>query len=405
MGKQKFFAFLFLTIIWTLPSRLPAEEVKKKILVLCSNGGYCHNAAAQTLKNLLSDRYSFEVVYPIDELKIWGISSGEGLYNYMLQHGWVQSINLVTKHLAPKIFRTRKSKLETLIKRHIERTQADLVISVIPFVNCPATEAARKCGVPYLLITLDNDLQMWVHGLQGVQHPHFKVTVASDSWNNREMLRKRKIPDCSIAPIGLPIRADFFSDKNVLSIKNDFNIPPNKPVVLIICGGAGGKQAFEYAKEIGLTQFGVHLVVCAGKNQDLPDALHKLSLHPTNSMTVVGFTSRISDLMAASDLIITKSGPATVTEAMAMRLPILIDATSPILSWEQSNIDLVMHYGIGDYISAFEEVDPLLRRFVFDSELRKEIKDSYRKVPVNCFRESIGPLVDSMCALKEEQAR
>ncbi|MGH2611914.1 MAG: glycosyltransferase [Rhabdochlamydiaceae bacterium] len=392
------------SLVWILffvfSSHLSGSEEIKNILVLCSNGGFCHNAAAQTLKNLLGDNYNITVVYPIDQLKIWGVKSGEQVYNIMLQNDWIYSLNLITRHLAPKIFRTRKVQLETIIQKHIEDYTPDLIISLIPFVNYSASEAARKSKTPFLLVTIDNDLQLWVHGLQGVQHPDFRVTVGSDLWCSREKLRKRNIPDSSIETIGFPIRNDFFTTKDTVSIRNELGIPKTKPVVLIIIGGAGGNKALEYAQRIGSTQFGIHLVVCAGKNKKLAQQLRKISLHPTNTMTVMGFTSKISDLMAISDLLITKSGPGTINEAMTMKLPILVDATSTVLSWEQANIDLIMHYGIGDYIENFDELEPLLRQFLFDTELQKEVKDSYRKVPINRFKESIGPLVVSMCKLK-----
>lgn len=396
-----FLAILFFGISTNIMADVPTTANKGKILVLCSNGGYGHNAAAQTLKNLLGDQYDFTVVYPIDELRIWGVKSGEAVYNMMLQRGWIKSMNVISKHVAPKILRSRKTQMESIIKDHIDEAQPDLVLSLIPFVNYPASEAARKEGIPYLLVTTDNDLQTWVHGLQGVQHPYFRVTVGSDLWCSREMLRKRNISDKAIETIGLPIRTDFFSKKDCTSIRSEFNIPQNKPVVLIICGGAGGVQVLEYAKKIGSVQLGVHIIACAGKNKDLAKQIRKIPLHPTNSLTVMEFTTKISDLMAISDLLITKSGPGTITEAMTMHLPMLIDATSPILSWEKANIDLVMQYGIGDYIEDFDELEPLVRQFLFDSELRKEMKDSYRNVPVNRFHEAIGPIIESMCNLKK----
>ena len=375
---------------------LYAAGDKKNILVLCSNGGYGHRAAAQTLNHLLSDEYNLSVVYPIDELRIWGLKSGEQVYNVMLQNDWINSLNLITRHLAPKLFRTRKAQVEKIVHKHIRQTKPDLVLSLIPFINYQASEAARKKKVPFLLVTTDNDLRLWVHGLQGIQHPSFRVTVGSDLWCSREMLRKRNIPDATIETIGLPIRTDFFTIKDKDSIRAEFGIPKNKPVVLVMIGGAGGDKALEYARKIGKTQFGIHLIVCAGKNKKLCQDLKKLSLHPTNTMTVMEFTTRISDLMAISDLLITKSGPGTINEAMVMKLPILVDATSTVLSWEQANIDLISQYGIGDYVEDFDELEALLRQFLFDSELQKEIKDSYQKVPSNRFKESIGPLIKSM---------
>jgi processive 1,2-diacylglycerol beta-glucosyltransferase len=391
-------------ITWALLllfSSCPAmAEDKKSLLVLCSNGGFGHNAAAQTLRHLLGHEYNITVVYPIDQMRIWGVKSGEQVYNVLLQNDWIQSLNLITRHIAPKLFRTRKAQVESIIQKHIDETKPDLVISLIPFVNYPASEAARKSGVPFLLVTMDYDLQFWVHGLQRVQHPDFRMTVGSDLWSSRDKLRKRNIPDSAIETVGFPIRTDFFAAKDKDAIRNEFGIPKTKPVVMIVIGGAGGNKALEYAKRIGSTQFGIHLIVCAGKNKELAQALRKLSLHPTNTMTVMGFTTQISDLMAVSDVIITKSGPGTINEALTMKLPILVDATSTVLSWERMNINLVTQYGVGNCIEKFDELEPLLRNYLFDTELQKEVRDAYRKVPVSRFNDSIGPLVASMCKQK-----
>ncbi len=376
------------------------QENKQTILVLCSNGGYGHNAAAQTLRNLLGEEYDLKVVYPIDELRIWGVKSGESIYNVMLQNNWIYSLNFISNHIAPKLFRSRKGQVEQVIQKHIKEANPDLVISLIPFVNNPASEAARKMEIPYLLVTTDNDLRLWVHGLQGVKHPNFKITVGSDLWCARELVRKRNIPDSSIETIGLPIRTDFFSTKDPATLKKEFGIPEKKPVILIMIGGAGGEKTFKYAKELGSIQLGVHLIVCAGRNLELAKELRKLVLHPTNSITVMEFTPKISDLMAMSNLLITKAGPGTITEGMIMKLPILVDSTSKVLSWERANIDMIMQYGIGDYVESFDELEPLVRRFVFDTELRKEISDAYKNVPENRFKEAIVPLVKTMCRKK-----
>lgn len=396
--KVKTLALIF---FFTLSNFLRAAECKRNILILCSNGGFCHNAAAQTLTHLLGDSYNLDVVYPIDELKIMGVKSGEGIYNTMLQNDWIQPVNLVSRHVAPKVFRTHKEKLETIIQKHIEETHPDLVISLIPFVNYSASEAARKADVPFLLVTMDDDLQLWVHGLQGVQHPDFKMTVGSNLMSNRSVLKKRKVPESAIEEIGFPIRTDFITAKNKAAIREEFGIPQNKPVALVILGGAGGEKALKYARRIASEQYGVHLIVCAGKNVKLAKDLRKIPLHPTNSITVMEFTTKISDLMAISDILITKPGSGTFHEAMLMKLPILADATSTVLSWEQTNIDLIAQYGIGDSVKDFKTLEPLLRKFLFDSELHKEIKDSYRNVPENRFNDSIVSLISSMCKKHE----
>lgn len=387
---------LALIIFFTISALLHGSD-KKNILVLCSNGGFCHNAAAQTLKNLMGETYNLKIIYPIDEMHFFGVKSGEGWYNTMLQNDWIEPVKFASRYVAPKVFRLQKNKLEALIHKHIDDIHADLVISVIPFVNYSASEAARKADVPFLLVTMDDDLQMWVHGLQNVQHAEFKMTVGAHLDTNRDVLKKRKVPDGAIEMIGFPIRTDFISEKNRDAIREEYGIPKDKPVALVIAGGAGGKKALSYAREIGETQYGLHLIVCAGKNKKLAQDLRKIKLHPSNTMTVMEFTTRIADLMAVSDLLITKPGSGTFHEAMLMRLPILADATSTVLSWEKTNIDLIKQYGIGDSVDNFKELEYLLREFLFDTEKQKEVKDSYKKIPENRFNESIISLVSSMC--------
>ncbi len=393
-----FFALapLFLLAETEIPS-------KKKILVLCSNGGNGHNAAVGALKTILENRYDFKVVYPIDELQIFGVKSGEGVYNLALRNGWTRSVNMVSRYVAPKVFRGYKKKIEDLISQHIEEEQPDLVISVIPFINFPASEAARKAEIPYLIITTDNDLQTFVHGLQGVSHPNFKVVVGTHLWCSREMLYQRNIPEKDIETIGLPVRPDFLTKKDPKILRTQYKISPHKPVVLVMIGGAGGDAAYDYADVLGSAQMGIHLIICAGRNKTLAKDLRKIKLNPSNSMTVMEFTDKIPELMSMADLIITKPGTLSTTESLVMRLPILMDCTNPVISWEQANIDLIKNYGVGDYIDDFEKAEGLVRQYLYDSELRHQIQQAYQKMPANRFNESITSIIDQMCTLKSTE--
>jgi processive 1,2-diacylglycerol beta-glucosyltransferase len=395
-------------MVWLLafaPLFLQGEEskapsFKKKILVLCSNGGNGHNAAVGALKTILNDRYDFTVVYPIDELEIFGVPSGESLYNLALRKGWTRSVNVVSRYVAPKVFRRYKKKLEGLVADHIEAVKPDLVVSVIPFINFWASEAARKAKIPYLIITTDNDLQTFVHGLQGVCHPNFKVVVGTHLWCSQEMLHQRNITDNLIEVIGLPVRPDFLVKKDANVLRQHYHIPAHKPVILIMIGGAGGDAAYQYAKTLGQIQMGVHLIACAGRNKEMADDMRKIKLNPSNSLTVMEFTDKIPELMTMADLIITKPGTLSTTESLAMRLPILMDCTNPVIDWEQANVDLIKDYGVGNYIKEFKQAEMLVRDYLYDTELRHRVQQAYQKMPANRFNESIAGIIDEMCIPK-----
>ncbi len=390
-------------MIWLLAfASLQAEEIcKKKILVLCSNGGNGHNAAVGALKTILHDRYEFTVIYPIDELEMFGVQSGEGLYNLFLQKGWTRSVNFVSRYVAPKVFRRYKKKIEGLIGNHIEAAEPDLVVSVIPFINFYASEAARKATVPFLMITTDNDLQTFVHGLQGVCHPNFKVVVGTHLSCSQEILHEKNIADHLIEVIGLPVRPDFLVKKDAKLLREKYQIPAHKPVILIMIGGAGGDATYQYAKTLGRIQMGVHLIACAGRNKEMADAMRKIKINVSNSLTVMEFTDQIPELMTIADLIITKPGTLSTTESLAMQLPILMDCTNPVIDWEQANIDLIKNYGVGKDIKKLEQTEMLVREYLYDTELRYRVQQAYQKMPANRFNESIAGVIDEMCTTKD----
>ncbi|HEX2580209.1 MAG TPA: glycosyltransferase [Rhabdochlamydiaceae bacterium] len=397
--RRKFWIWLFVLA----PFWVKGEEVflqKKKVLVLCSNGGGGHIAAANTLKALLEDRYDFTVIYPINELEIFGVPSAESLYNLALRKGWNRSVNIISRYVAPKVFRGYKKQLEKLIANHIHALEPDLVISVIPFINFPASEAARKADVPYLMITTDNDLQTFVHGLQGVSHPHFKVVVGTHLWCSQEMLHRRNISNNLIEVIGLPVRPDFLVKKDTKTLREKYRIPAHKPVILIMIGGAGGDMAYQYAKTLGQIQMGVHLIACAGRNEEMAADMRRIKLNPSNSITVMEFTDKIPELMSMADLIITKPGTLSTTESLMMRLPILMDCTNPVIDWEQANVDLIKKYGVGSDIKRLENAEMAIWEYLYDSELRHRIQQAYNKMPANRFNESIAGIIDEMAATK-----
>ena len=147
-----------------------------------------------------------------------------------------------------------------------------------------------------------------------------------------------------------------------------------------------------------------HLIICTGRNDKLKKDLEKIKLHASNSITILGFTEKISDLMAISDLIVTKPGPGTINEAIAMRLPILIDNVDTSLFWERANMDMVIKYGVGERIKDYGQMRHVLRNYLYDEPTRKELQRCLAEFPANQFHMRIKEIIDSMVGLQSEEA-
>ncbi len=393
--------FLYILVMFLEMSFLSAESnPQKTLLVLSCRGGGGHTAAAQTLQQLLGEEYKINIIHPIDELHIWGVRCGTQVYNSMLQRGWTRTMNFVVRHLVPRLFKSREDKLEKMIGSSIHALQPDLIISLIPFINYPASEAARKHQIPYLLITTDHDLRHWVLRMENLKHPDFKVTIGSDLATSKQLLLSKNIPESAIEMIGLPLRPEFVVQRDEKQIRDEFQIPEDKPVALIMMGAAGSSKVYDYAKKIGQLDLGLHLIIVMGRDEKIAKDLRKIPFHPSNSITLLGFTDRVADLMAISDLMITKPGTITITEALAMQVPIFVDNTANLLFWERINVDMVLNYGVGQRITHRRQIQEFLENYLADAEIRDHLNGSYVSVPPNNFHLKIKGIIDDMVTLR-----
>lgn len=369
---------------------------EKKILILSSHGGYGHTAASLSLQNTLKGHYTFAITHPIDELRIWGIPSGEGIYNRMLKFGWYRIVNFASKYLAPIVLQKRYKKLETIVATHIENEKPDLVISLIPFINFPATEAARKKNIPYLLITTDNDLNNWIHDLEKITHPAFEITIGMELPTTKGLLLNKNVASHKIHTIGLPLRTSFFEEKNFADIRNEFELS-DKPTVLIMMGGSGCNLAYQYAKTLAKEDLSIQIVVVAGRNFELLERIKSIIPHPSNSIHPIGFTDKIADLMAVSDLLITKPGPGTIAEAIQMKLPVLVDNSSSSLYWEEANRKLVTFYHIGETVKRKDELCTKVEKYIHESRVKDDARRAFEQIPQNTFQNDIENIILAIC--------
>lgn len=367
----------------------------KKILILSSHGGYGHKAACATLQQILPENYTVTIVYPIKELMICGVPSGEELFNICLKYGWYRPVNFFTKYIVPTIFRKRYEKIEKIIASHIEKENADIVISLIPFVNFSGANAARKNNIPYLLIATDTDLVNWIYDLEKFSHPSFEVVIGTGLPLAKDLLLSKNVSSTKIHSIGLPLRSDFFEKKNQRKIRKQFNLY-NKPTVLIMMGGNGSNLAYQYASTLAKENLSIQIIVISGKNSDLLQKVKGIVPHPSNAICAVGFTDRVSDLMAVSDLLISKPGPGTIAEAIQMKLPVLVDDSSSSLHWEKINQEIVSCYSIGEVAKQGDDFYYQVKKYLYDERVRGEVKNNFQSIPVNMFRSKVNKIISDL---------
>ena len=413
-NKKFFLSIITLSVAILLANHLKfpikiAKPPRKKIMIFTSKGGSCHQSTSQALKKLLEKEYDITIINPIEKLigpldpvkKIVKKYDWEVLHEKLFQNGWVRTINFYTYYIAPILISTFSGTIEKKFQKLFEKEKPDLVISVIPFFNLFASNAAYKCKIPYALITLDMDLTLWSIWLNKIKHPNFVMTILDDHLKKQFQKQLKNIPQEQIKTIGMPIRPEFFEEKNKKDkekIRIEWNIPKDKFIIMLMMGGAGSNIILKYAKEIAKNRLPIHLLTCIGKKTKLEKKLLPIIAkeNSVTTFTIVPFTNKIADLMSVSDLLITKPGPSTTNEAIAKKLPLLIDETQKTLFWEKGILNFVKRNKIGNSIKKFRKLKKIIRNYL-DKNYYKNCLKAFDKLPPYKFDQEIVKIVHQLC--------
>ena len=260
--------------------------------------------------------------------------------------------------------------------RLFDKFQPDVVICTHPFPEAAASLwkfLHAKSARNFLLATVLTDYSLHEIWIYGEVDAYFVAT---------EEMKYELANHCragqKIFAAGIPIGAEFSSIKK---------IPHAVTTILIMGGGLGLGSIEETLLELDKISKPLRIVVVAGLNENLTARLKRMKLsHP---LEVLGYVSDVHRLMATADLLITKPGALTMTEAFAAGLPLILHA--PIPGPEVLNAAYAVAHGaaisVGDKkISAV--VDELLNEPARLDEMRSCAKKISRPLAaseiVNC---------------------
>jgi processive 1,2-diacylglycerol beta-glucosyltransferase len=140
---------------------------------------------------------------------------------------------------------------------------------------------------------------------------------------------------------GIPIAAKFASPVDGGVVRKRYGLRDDLPVLLVLSGGFGMGPVAEILGELNKVATPVQVVVVCGRNEELRRELAvQERRHPTH---VLGLVTNMQEMMAVSDLINTKPGGLTRSEALAMGRPIFV--LNPIPGPEAATSDCLLEHG------------------------------------------------------------
>ena len=346
-------------------------------LAFCDAGGG-HRAAATALcdvaqleqrpwtlrmTNLLQLFAEFDIVK-----KLSGVSEEEA-YNAVLRRGWTLGSPLMLSLIKFFYRRYYRSQVRVL-ERHWAQERPDMVVSVMPHFNRALHDAIAHVMPDVPLVTILTDLADYP--------PHFWIEEKQEQYficgsdrAREQALGAGHAASHVFQTSGMILSPRFYGHTagrqpgDIAALGLDAALP----VAFMMFGGEGSSAMLTIARLLDESGLDVQLIAVCGKNERLETSLR--SVVRRLPMHVLGFTSDVAHLMQLSDFFIGKPGPGSISEALAMGLPVIVECNAWTMPQERYNAEWVEERGFGIAIHSFHReivgavrsmLDPVRRR-------------------------------------------
>ena len=317
----------------------------KKIMILTASTGGGHNSAARAIVQAFEEK-------ECKAIKIDGIRAVSSVLDKIISDGYESSAKYTPKTYG-KLYKLTDTQylgdehaviINTLFKRGIKQLireeEPDLIIGTHPF---PLMAAAKlkvkgKIQVPLMAVLTDYTTHAsWVR--PGID----KYVVGADDM--KFLLEEEGAKREQVHPLGIPVNPGFLDYGNLDEVKRDLKLK-DRFTILLMGGSFGAGDMEDFLEELLQLQGKYQIVAVAGRNKTLKAKMEKMAKVRgfEDKVRVLGFTSLVSELMTISDVLVTKPGGLTTTEAILKNIPIVIPFFIP--GQEEENVEFLLNHGL-----------------------------------------------------------
>ena len=342
----------------------------KRIEFVYHDAGGGHRAAATALEMAIKAQqrpweinllHLQTILESLDVLQKYGRIRIQEFYNSMLRNGWTLGSAQLLKALQ-LVIRIYHRPAVHLLEAHWKETQPDMLVSFIPHFNSALCDSYARAFPGRPFVTILTDLADYP--------PHFwierqKQFFVCGTDRAVEQARSMGHPDDRIfRASGMILHPRFYETPSVDRIAESarLGLRPDLPTGLVLFGGYGSKVMLEIAERIERSRVDLQLIYICGKNEKIASALRAQKSRLPRF--IEGFTTRVNEYMQLADFFIGKPGPGSVSEALAMKLPVIVECNAWTLPQERYNADWIVEKQVGIVLRNFHKIDEAVARLI-----------------------------------------
>jgi 1,2-diacylglycerol 3-beta-galactosyltransferase len=286
----------------------------------------------------------------------------------MLQSGWTLGSAQIMR-LLQTVIRMYHRPTVRLLEAHWKETQPDLVVSFVPHFNRALQESFQRVfpGRPFVTVLtdfVDYPPHFWIE-----RRPQYFVCGT-----DRAVAQAREMghPEERIfRASGMILHPRFYEApvENPVAERERLDLRPDVPTGLVLFGGHGSKVMREIAERLNDSKLDLQLILICGRNDALVYELSGLEWRVPHF--IEGFTTRVNYYMQLSDFFIGKPGPGSLSEALAMRLPVIVECNAWTLPQERYNTEWVVENEVGIVLHRFTGIEGAVARLIEPAALSR----------------------------------
>lgn len=294
-------------------------QKKREFFIMTASIGEGHSQAAraiaETIKQVHPDdavrvldflsRDVFSIDHVLKESYLKMIRIFPEMYDSLYSNSQNRHLGATFQSLLSWSFRKRMKRLITVLK-------PDALLFTHPFPACAANLLKKEGDIntPLLGVITDFDIhQLWVY-------KHLDVYCVPSEDLARK-LEAHNVPRNIIHTTGIPVRKSFYEE-----LKNPS--PKEKGTVLIMGGGLGLGNITDTLLRLDKIDSVSQFIIATGQNINLYEEVASIRSSLRHPVDLHSYTNKVAEMMSKSELIVTKPGALTCTEALTMNLPMVL---------------------------------------------------------------------------------
>jgi UDP-N-acetylglucosamine:LPS N-acetylglucosamine transferase len=346
-----------------------------KILIISSDTGGGHRSAAVAIADGLErfwkgESFAVRTIKAVEESHHI-TEKLVNVYNWVLrnrQH-WMKYIYWVMNKIRPETREFFHRRCIAYVRDIFEKWCPHIVVSVHPLTQHIFARILKELNladqIPLVTVVTDPCYGFW----KGWACNDVSLYLVANEDARRQLVDYGILPE-KIKISGMPVHPKFHEvdEKVAQKARQAFGLNPDKFTVFVNAGWIGGGNIPQIFRELVRGELDVQAIFLAGKNEELRLEAEEIAKTAKFPVKVIGYSDEIEKIMQAANVMISKLGGLTTFEALACRLPIIADATTPPMPQEAGTVSLIADKGAGILLEKPADIVLTVRHLLNDSQ-------------------------------------